>query len=211
MKLISLALIALYFFRYASHAQQGMVWQIPLQTENLHYTLTCSKEDDVVGKAARDKLEAFNEMYNDKNTFLPCASILKAEYLNPKIVVNAIVGSKMNYRTGPAKFITADSKYDIAKMKDCCPTKTCTKGCFEPVVPGCLLWIWNGEDKRILYVGLCDSCIQKECVNTCSNGQYVAEYSRVDLVTGQRDREANCTSCPLGTFNTCVLKPTCTW
>jgi hypothetical protein len=212
MRLISLALIALYFFRYTSHAQQGNGYKLPDTTENLHYTLTCNKLDDIVAKEARDKVEGFSRTHNDGNTHLPCASILKAEYLNPKILVGAIWDSKQNqYRTGPAKFITADLKYDRARMKDCCPSKTCNTGCFSPVEPDCVLWIWNGDDKRVLYIGMCDSCIQIECVNVCKNGQYVAEYSSLDLVTNQRDRQAVCTSCPPGTFNTCTLEPECTW
>ena len=183
----------------------------PNNKDVLHYTLTCPPYTYLSSNAVRDNVGIDNIVtHKGGNTHTSCANILTAEYLNPKMLIG-IHSLGAGERTGGASFFTRDEFFARETLKDCCQSVKCAKGCFHELKPDCVLWVWNGEDRRALWYGQCDLCQQRDCENTCKNGQYVAEYSSTDPGNKLKDRKAECKSCPSGTFNTCTVESACTW
>lgn len=171
------------------------------------YTLTCNY-DDLPKNQLRDGVRSYEGTMNAKDTGTWCKNLLTADYFNGQVLMSgsAYYGS----RKGVAFFYTDDEKYGMTRMNDCCPSGRCNSGCYANM-PKCALYIWNPSDSRVMWLGLCNACVQEDCPNLCQNGTYARDFTTLDPETLLKRYSPTCLPCLPGTFNTCQTKPSCDW
>ena len=171
------------------------------------YTLTCNK-DDILKNQLHDGVRLYEGTTNAGDTGARCLDILTGAYFNGHVFMQG--SSYVGSRQGNAYFYTDDEKYGMTRLKDCCPLGRCNSGCYANM-PKCALWIWNPSDSRIMWLGLCNACVQEDCPNLCQNGTYARDFTTLDPETLLKRYSPTCLPCLPGTFNTCQTKPSCDW
>lgn len=183
------------------------------------YSINCDERDDLSDASVANTVLTGDYTKNEGSFG---ARYTCGELLVPGYIESAFSGPQITPSTFRIGISTMRRGFKAERgspthetLRDCCGATHCP-GCFQSS-PKCALRIWvlpSSESIRqpsLRWKGYCRLCYQIDCRNTCRNGEYASEYLSRSQYNGLINSDVSCAQCLAGTFNTCVVKGSCTW